>query len=137
MIVGFTGTRKGMNSSQEDRLRGLLSDWQRLWPDHQIFVHGGADGADTQAHAIAVELGYGVEVRPTPENMVNWINRLDVAVVHPPKPPLDRNLDIVSQCEVLVATPYEREEIMRSGTWATVRAARKQSKHYAILRGTH
>ena len=44
-----------------------------------------------------------------------------------PKPYLDRNRDIVDACEVLLATP-DGPERLRSGTWSTVRYARKIGK---------
>jgi hypothetical protein len=133
MIVGITGTRKGMTDHQKDRFGELLSEWIEIFPGELILVHGGAIGADTEAHEIGVKLGYEGEVFPTHQNIHNWINRPDVKVLHPPKEPLDRNVDIVLRCEILVATPYEAQEILRSGTWACVRQARKHNKPYAIL----
>ena len=49
------------------------------------------------------------------------------------KPPLDRNRDIVDACDVLIATPKDFVEELRSGTWATVRYARKQRKPLVIV----
>ncbi|HCS17680.1 MAG TPA: hypothetical protein DIW45_07775 [Erythrobacter sp.] len=43
-----------------------------------------------------------------------------------PRPYLDRNSDIVEASDVLVAMPKEFNEELRSGTWATVRRARKR-----------
>jgi hypothetical protein len=42
------------------------------------------------------------------------------------KPYLDRNKDIVLASNLLIATPLEFEEQIRSGTWSTVRFARKR-----------
>lgn len=139
MIVGFTGTRKGMTNSQKVDVARILMAWKETWTTDKtwVFVHGGAAGADTEAHDIAIRCGYTVEVRPTPENMGNWINRADVAVVHPPKAPLLRNDDIVRQVEVMIAAPSEDIEQVRGGTWYTIRQARNWNKPHAILkRGT-
>jgi outer membrane protein insertion porin family len=46
--------------------------------------------------------------------------------------PLDRNRAIVDSCDVLIACPKGPEE-QRSGTWATVRYARKQKKRIVII----
>jgi predicted Rossmann fold nucleotide-binding protein DprA/Smf involved in DNA uptake len=54
-------------------------------------------------------------------------------VVHTPKAPLDRNRDIVDAAAVLIAAPKEMTETLRSGTWATVRYARKQGKQVWIV----
>jgi predicted Rossmann fold nucleotide-binding protein DprA/Smf involved in DNA uptake len=41
---------------------------------------------------------------------------------------LERNHLIVAACDVLNAAPLQDEEILRSGTWATIRYARKAGK---------
>jgi len=44
------------------------------------------------------------------------------------KPYLARNQDIVDETEVLIAVPAQKKEIVRSGTWATIRRARKAGR---------
>jgi hypothetical protein len=44
------------------------------------------------------------------------------------KPFIKRDHDIVDETEVMLATPVSREEHMRSGTWTTVRYAKKQGR---------
>lgn len=51
----------------------------------------------------------------------------------PQKPYLDRNLDIVTETDLLIATPKEYTEVLRSGTWSTIRYARKQMKPIYIV----
>jgi len=46
---------------------------------------------------------------------------------------LARNKDIVAETEFLIATPKEYTEILRSGTWATIREAFRQNKKVAII----
>ena len=46
-------------------------------------------------------------------------------VTYKPLPPLHRNHVIVNSCDLLVACPAGPEEQQRSGTWATIRYARK------------
>jgi hypothetical protein len=38
---------------------------------------------------------------------------------------LERNLTIVQHSDIVIVTPKEDDEVQRSGTWATVRRARK------------
>ena len=51
----------------------------------------------------------------------------------PPKDYLDRNHDIVDQTDLLIATPKENTEVLRSGTWATIRYAKKINKPTWII----
>ena len=46
-------------------------------------------------------------------------------ILHTPKPYMKRNQDIVDASDILIATPHGPEEV-RSGTWATIRRARKK-----------
>jgi len=49
------------------------------------------------------------------------------------KPYLDRNQDIVDGADILIAAPNEDKEIVRSGTWSTVRYARKSKKKIILV----
>jgi hypothetical protein len=70
------------------------------------FHHGCAVGADTEAAAIATEVGL-------------------LPVEHPAgNAPLQRNREIVAASDYLVAAPSQMREVLRSGSWATVRYAR-------------
>lgn len=126
MIVGFTGTQQGMTEAQ----RVQFTDFMTKVATTGEFHHGDCIGADAQAHEIVRELGWTVYLHPPtdPKKRANkvgdWWAR--------PKPYLDRNHNIVDMCEMLVACPKGPEEI-RSGTWSTVRYARKTSRLCMIL----
>jgi predicted Rossmann fold nucleotide-binding protein DprA/Smf involved in DNA uptake len=45
--------------------------------------------------------------------------------IYVPRPYLVRNRDIVDVCNLLLATPGGTVEQLRSGTWATIRYARR------------
>lgn len=54
--------------------------------------------------------------------------------VMPPQPYLQRNHAIVDASEILFALPLEAErELQRSGTWATIRYARKRGVEVRIF----
>jgi hypothetical protein len=112
MNIGFTGTRQGMSPRQIAELRTYLCAWKT-----GTFHHGAAVGADTEAAAIAVELGYDVVAYPAVRGHE-----------------LERNHTIVAACDRLLAAPYQDVEIIRSGTWATVRYGRKAHKTVIILK---
>ena len=125
MKVAFTGTQHGMPMRQPRQLIEIL-----LGRDVSEFHHGDCIGSDAEAHVIAQSLGIRVVVHP-PENDAK---RAFVALspgtaqrhaddIRVPRPYLKRNHDIVSACELLIATPREHREQRRSGTWATIRFA--------------
>ena len=39
-----------------------------------------------------------------------------------------RNKDIVNSCDILIACPENDKEVIRSGTWSTIRYAKKINK---------
>lgn len=128
MRVGFTGTQHGMTALQRAALRGVLDSFARPRELH----HGDCIGADSEAHTIGLEIGYTLILHP-PVNPHKRAWRTG-DIEHPSKEYLARNEDIVRASEVLVACPKEFTEQLRSGTWATIRAARKAGKRVIIVR---
>jgi hypothetical protein len=123
MIAGFTGTRKGMTPQQHKALRRLVLPPGEI----SMFVHGGAPGADSQAHAIFAQTGRPILVRPASmEQYRYWRKDVHTSIVYQPRAPLERNSDIVNQVEMLFACPETKLEELRSGTWATVRRAKRK-----------
>lgn len=121
--IAFTGTRQGMTPAQLKEFRQGLAV---ISQPGDAFHHGGCVGADLQAHDVAVNgFQLAAEVWPaTGREVPDWA--LNTArVIHPAHPPLERNHFIVSGADALIATPKEYNEVLRSGTWATVRYARK------------
>ncbi len=122
MRVGFTGTRRGMTPGQLAAVSLLLRAWGRV---AVLEVHhGGCRGADLEFHAAA--RGSRRHVHPGPGS-----SRAG-EVVYPERPHLERDRDIVDACDVLVAAPNGRERV-RSGTWATVRHARRVGRPHLVL----
>lgn len=128
MKVGFTGTRQGMTSAQKEKVESLLDNFE-VSEVH----HGDCIGADAQFHIIASErqlniIGHpalGVEgARAFSSGFSNILN---------PKPPLDRNRDIIAVSNILIATPKESREQRRSGTWATIRYAQAAGKTIYLI----
>lgn len=123
---GFTGTRNQLAFAQASALRFWLE--ARTGELH----HGDCIGGDETAHQIARSLrGWLIVIHPgdTP-NLRAFCSDYDV--LHPVKPNLDRNTDIVNATHELVATP-SGPEIARSGTWSTIRKARRAGKPRTII----
>lgn len=135
MHIGFTGTQKGMT----DKQLGELTRWLQQLHNrgYRTFHHGDCVGADEEAHDIAVSLDYDIVIHPPLNESKRAFcdsKHVDVnVVVHEPKEYLQRNHDIVDTCAEMVACPAEITEQVRSGTWATVRYARKRKKPLIIL----
>ena len=129
-IIGFTGTQRGMSVNQFDALIRTL----KIQKDEIIEVHhGDCIGADAEFHGL-----------------VRLVIPEAIIIVHPPldkskrafklgdnqeeeKEYIDRNHDIVDASNELIACPNENEEVTRSGTWATIRYAKKQGKKVSII----
>jgi hypothetical protein len=135
MKVGFTGTQKGMTTAQKEKLIWILRGDVTRKPS--LFIHGGCVGADNEADVIAAELG--IERLVFPSNLVHKSVSVEVlrargpVFIAEPQPPLKRNIEIVKHCEWLIACPAEMVEIMRSGTWMTVRQAAKQKRNHHVI----
>jgi len=128
MIVGFTGTREGMSKRQ---MMLFLDRMAALCPDE--FHFGDDAGADKEAY-----------------ELVRLYHPKCTTVAHPPeietrrafckahrvmesRPFLIRNKAIVLCCDELVAAPKTLTEELRSGTWSTIRYARKAGKPTHLL----
>jgi hypothetical protein len=114
MKVGVTGTQKKMTPNQYAAARMVLEQLHAT-----ELHHGDCVGADEQFHGLARELDLRVVVHPPDSDTKRAFCEGDE--IRPVAPYLVRNSHIVTETEVLVATPYERTEQVRSGTWSTVR----------------
>lgn len=125
-VVGLTGSQHGMNLLQERAVGQLLVDLAA-----ESLHHGDCVGADAQAHAIAKSMGLHVVGHPP----VNESRRAftDCDAWRDPLPYLDRNHAIVDEVEALLATPQTMREVLRSGTWATVRYARAAQRELFVV----
>lgn len=129
MILGFTGTQQGMTERQRRTLKYFFSELQ-LTELH----HGDCIGADAQAHADGATLGAHIVIHPPLEDAKRAFCGRGMPTVLPAKPYLKRNHDIIDATEGLIAAPSRNTELLRSGTWATVRYARKLGRRIWIIK---
>ena len=125
-ILGFTGTREGMSLRQFSIVTSIL---QEAKPGE--VHHGGCKGADAGFHALAKKLGIKVVLHP-PVSMVSQVI-FAADEMRKPKPYLTRNREIVNEVQGLLACPVQKQEVLRSGTWATIRYARKKGVPVHII----
>lgn len=140
VALGFTGTQHGMTDAQVAKLEQVIIEYM-IFFGVKSFHHGDCIGADERAHKMFYTLRhyYGshapIIVHP-PANeskrafLGRWAKNVEV---RPAKEYLTRNSDIVRECDVLIAVPRSRDEILRSGTWATVRCARSEGKRIVLI----
>lgn len=118
MYVGFTGTRHGLTVPQSLALTKWLSDYPVT-----LMRNGCCIGADDEA---ARTLGRNLIGHPS--DLESFVSRRAVAlcsVVYDPSPPLARNVLIVEFSDILLACPGGMREEQQSGTWMTIRHARR------------
>lgn len=129
--VGFTGTQIGCSDHQ-------IAAMTRVFVGLKMSVlhHGDCIGADEMAHYIARVMEVSVEKHPPIiQTKCARCEMLPGEITHSSRDYLVRNHDIVDLSTVLVATPKEEVgEEMRSGTWATVRYARKLRRTIYVIR---
>ena len=123
MKIGFTGTQKGMTPVQKAEVAFLITG-------ENEFHHGDCVGADEQAHHIAEIRKVPIVKHPSTNGKKRAFCKGGKEVK--PKPYLVRNRDIVNATDELVAAP-SGPEVLRSGTWSTVRYALKQEKLVHIV----
>ena len=127
--IGFTGTQIKLPKVRYDALRA------KLLPLHGfsiVFHHGDCIGSDAIAHHIAKDLGFKIHIHPP--NISTLRAKCKADIVERPLPYLQRNKFIVDACQLIFAMPKNpKEEELRSGTWATVRYARKTGKRVIFV----
>lgn len=129
MKVGFTGTRKGMTNPQMIAVHMLLGELKEAGADE--VHHGMCIGADDDFDFLASAMQYRRVGHPglNKKGEVSQRGKSRCETLEEAKFFLDRNKDIVDEVDVVIATPGEAEEqMMGSGTWATIRYARKSGK---------
>lgn len=138
MRVGFTGTREGMTGEQADAFSRRIS----CLLDFTEFHHGACVGADADAVDVLWEMWHNSDMDARTWDVIahpgDMPKCLSVASLRQSneakgeKPPLARNRDIVDSSDTLFACPRGPEEL-RSGTWSTIRYARKAGKPVVIF----
>jgi len=131
--VGITGTRLTPAFAQLDMTYRILSD---LWENGSELHQGCCTGYDESTIIIASVIKYKIVGHPpidqkfiTSKYILDYCHSMKT-----PKEYLDRNKDIVDETDLLIAAPLKLEnENPRSGTWSTIRYAKKMKKNITIL----
>jgi hypothetical protein len=126
--IGFTGTRNPLTAPQLESLQRVL---QRLQTRGASSIHhGDCRGADEAAHRLAGALGLRRVIHPPDVDTLRAFCLGEETC--PPAPYLTRNRHIVEAGGILVACP-DGPERLKSGTWSTVRHARKLKRPCLVI----
>jgi hypothetical protein len=125
MRAAFSGTQRGMTPKQMGKVAEIFSGLSV-----SELHHGDCIGSDNQAHwLMRAARGFEFPINVHPCNKSNkraFTHLRDTQgelILWEEQDPLERNHIMVVRSEILVATPRETDEILRSGTWATIRYA--------------
>jgi hypothetical protein len=124
MRVGFTGTQEGMSQHQKEQ---FVLKMLELQPTE--FHHGDCIGADSEAHDIVREFFPNVKIVVYPPISTKKRAFKQGDEFKKPESYITRDYKIVDAVEYLIGTPKTNEEVIRSGTWTTIRYARRIGNH--------
>jgi hypothetical protein len=132
MKIGFTGSQSGLRNHQIRELRYLIRLYEQ---DRKEFHHGDCIGADELAAFMFWHEDWPLICHPpnNPYKRAFMNERVPHLLVHETLSYLARNHAIVNSCDLLIACPKTMHEVLRSGTWATIRYARKVGKKVLII----
>jgi len=129
--IGFTGTRHGMTDQQKEAFCKLIESKEFV-----EFHHGDCVGADEQAHDLVDKLrkdgSKKIKIVGHPPKYAGSRAHCKFDFEFTPDDYLERNRHIVDATDLMIANP-DTPEKMRSGTWSTVRYARKKGKRIYII----
>jgi hypothetical protein len=132
--LGFTGTQLGCSADQLVNLDYLL---RRCFRAGQVVSvhHGDCIGADEQFHDLVRMIWPKVRIigHPSSEAYVEKHANCKTDASWKGRAPLARNKDIVNATDYLIACPKNSVELRRSGTWSTIRYARKLRRSVDLI----
>jgi hypothetical protein len=125
---GFTGTSERTTQAQRFAFRDFL-----MTCGMTKFRHGDCVNADCDAHVIVRRVLPNIPIHghpPIKDAKRAWCSFDSKSE---PRQYLDRNRDIASECDELLAMPKDMAEQERGGTWYTVRQARRLGRPVTIF----
>lgn len=133
-IISYTGSQKGTNSVQFEKLIAYLYFHYRRYGDF-IGEHGDCVGGDEEFNSLCIDMGMETRIRPGYPSL----NPRDISkrafcaanVIYPPEPFLERNRKVAKEGDILLGCPFSNEQ--KGGTWWTIRYALRLRKPTIIF----
>lgn len=132
--IGYTGSQYPMSARTRITLHLIMSELVEEFQDYATkhLHHGDCINGDEEAAKIGHALGFIVHAHPPFNERKRAFSEFN-DVIHAPKDYIPRNHDIVDGSSILIATPHTMNEVIRSGTWATIRYARQLNRELCII----
>ena len=129
MKLGVTGNRNGTTMQQRDTFTYWFSHYNK---DITEFHHGDCVGVDEEICEIVQDISPAITIicHPPISTLYRAFTTYDLCMKE--KDYLDRNHDIVDAVTVMWGFPTGFKEIVRSGTWATIRYAKRMNKELFV-----
>lgn len=131
--IGFTGTQEGMTERQKVNFMQVFLWFESRHGARNLEFHQGQCIGGDEDSLVLVKSREGVWTVSHPPLDKRRTHSMECDEVRPGYPFLERNHNIVDEVAVLLAAPRSRKEELRSGTWATVRYARKINRPYEMI----
>lgn len=134
LTLGMTGTRNGISKSANITLNRIINRLINNKSKPLIEVaHGDCTGADADFHDYISENYNNIKIIIHPPS-----NNKDRAykkghIIMTPDTYLSRNRKIVDSNDILIGFPPTKNELPSSGTWYTIKYARKVKKGLIII----
>lgn len=128
MHLSITGTRKGLTEAQFDVAKQFIIEDDCI----EVLHEGDCAGVDQQVTLMFQDIAPEIWVVCHPAIRVGTRAYGEYDEIREGKGPLIRDQDMVDEGDYLWAFPCS-EEIVRSGTWTTVRMARKKGIPITII----
>lgn len=127
--LGFTGSRDGMTNTTKEIFNKFINTIEV-----EEFHHGDCIGADKDSHDIISTYNVATYIHPPTNSSARaFCSNGNIKTIFKEKDYIKRNHDIVDSCDILLACPNSKQEVLRSGTWSTIRYAKKLSKPIIIF----
>lgn len=130
IVLGFTGARWGLTPQQNEKLINKLNEFKNTYSQIKV-LHGDCVGADSQFHKICKQNKFSITIYPPKIKTMRGYN--DGYIIKEEQEFITRNHNIVDDCDILLACPKDKNEVLRSGTWATIRYAKKKNKEIILI----
>lgn len=128
--IGITGTRNGLTFEQKNQFRRLSNNYKNI----ELHI-GDCLGADIETTEIVYNNQFihsFIVVHPPKDSKFRaFFDNYDY--IHNELDYLTRNKMIVDETHLLFAFPNTYKEQLRSGTWSTIRYAKKKNKKVVII----
>lgn len=128
MEIGFTGTQAVVTDPQLESLMEIIDGL-----DFERAHHGDCIGADNIFHIVLRTIAAHVIIEGHPPSKKDKRAFCKFDEENQPHEYLIRNRHIVRASDLMIACPKGPERKRGSGTWATIRFARKQGKPMVII----